>query len=152
MIRWWLLSYHCVRRNLPHKPSRYDVTSCLWSAAKWVKRVQPAKSLIIRPLFNLELPNFSLTYIPTQRTAPLDMTSPANSVRHLSTFEKTAKCCLRRHCVEFLVAQRFAWPNQLVGFLFILCSSWYVVFWVEYYVFISMYLQSWNRYSLQANK
>ena len=49
------------------------------------------KSLIIRPVFNLESPKFAWTSIQTYYTALLDMTPPATSSQHLSTFELNAK-------------------------------------------------------------
>ena len=65
-------------------PIMTSLAACFRSAAKkWVKWVRPAKSLIVRPLFNLESPNTG-TPMPTYSTATLDMASPATSGRHLS--------------------------------------------------------------------
>ena len=51
----------------------------------------PSQSRIIRPLFNLESPNFARTSMPTENKAALNMTSPATSGQHLSKLQNTAE-------------------------------------------------------------
>ena len=46
------------------------------------------------------------------------MTAPAASGRHLSKFKKRPKISHPTAYGQILVTWRFAWPNQLVGFLF----------------------------------
>ena len=61
------------------------------TAQTCVKRVWQAKSRIIRPLFNVESPNFTWTSMPTWSAAIPDMTSLAAFGRHLLKFEKQQK-------------------------------------------------------------
>ena len=49
--------------------------------------------VIIRPLFNVESPNFTRTFMPTYSYATPDMTSAATSGRYLSRFEKNRRKC-----------------------------------------------------------
>ena len=70
--------------------------------------MQPAKSRIMRPLFDEESPNLTRISMPTYSTATQDMTTSATSGRHFSKFEKNdRKCRLLKLCVEFL------WPGVL---------------------------------------
>ena len=89
------------------------------TAQMCAKRVRPANSQIIRPLLNLESPNSTQTSTPTYSTGQPDMTSPPIFGRHWSKSEKRPEMppptTLGR---TKLVTRRFAWPNQLVSFLF----------------------------------
>ena len=68
-------------------------------------------SQIIRPLFNLESPNFTRKSKPTQCTVTPDMTPQATSGRHLSQFdEKRPKMPPPTVLGRILVARRFAYP------------------------------------------
>ena len=79
--------------------------------------MRPAKSRIIRPLFNVKSQNCTWTSKLTYSTATPDMTSPAISVRCLSKFDKLPKMTHPTVWGQILVARRFASPSQLMGFL-----------------------------------
>ena len=93
--------------------------------SKCVKRVRSAKSWIIRKIFNLESQIFSWTLVihADLSSATPDMKSWATSSRHLSKFEKGPKMLPTMALGHILVAWRFSWPNQLVGFLLNLLYS-----------------------------
>ena len=61
------------------------------TAKKCVKRVPPAKSRIIRPMFNVVSLNFARMSMPTKSTARPNITSSATSGRSQSKFWKTGE-------------------------------------------------------------
>ena len=172
--RWWqqtfsLCCWHfcwLVARFLCKTPN--GVLSCAMTCVHRRSSITEWTARISQERFYLELPNFTLTSIPTYSTVTLDKASLATSGRKLSQ-KNCQKCRHRRLWVEFiqnglsedqkilhtyleqsvaqtcriwrqkllsvnckmhlnapercikrqknLVARRFAWHNQLVGFL-----------------------------------
>ena len=78
------------------------------TAQKGAKRVRPATSRIIRPLFNTESPNFTRIFMQTYSSATPNITSSATQGRHLSKFEKRPKMPPPMALDRILVARRFA--------------------------------------------
>ena len=85
------------------------------TACKCVKGDQPAMGRIIRPMFNVESPNFTMPSMPTESTETLDTTSSDTSGWYLSKFQKTAEHA--GNGSNFSGAAFFL-PHQLVGVLF----------------------------------
>ena len=67
-------------------------------------------------IFDLESPNVTRISTPTYSKAASDIPSPTTPGRHFSKFKKRPKMPPLAAVGQILVARRFAWPNQLVGF------------------------------------
>ena len=93
---------------------RLQTPKQLNTAQKCIKRVRPATSRMIRPLFNTELPNFTLSSMPRHSTATPDMTSFG---RHFSQFENRLKMPIYFGFRSRFSGTAFCLPNQLVGCL-----------------------------------
>ena len=82
---------HACRGLSVHKCAGYDATSCSQWAAQCneILHTGPlrANSRFIRPLFNVESPNFTMISMPAYSTSTPDMTSSATSGLHFSKFE-----------------------------------------------------------------
>ena len=69
--------------------------------------------------------NDALTSIPTYSIVTPDMTSPATSDRHLSTFVKTAEDAASYGLVSNFISATFCLPYQLACFLFWYCDFYF---------------------------
>ena len=67
--------------------------------------------------------------MPTYHTAAPDMTPPASSGRHLSKLKKRQKMPPAKALVRIILARRFAWLKQMVGFLVSRTTVWVFQFW-----------------------
>ena len=120
-------------RNITHLPWTISLTNLpdmtsiaasgrLQNAVKYCTKVRKTgvagNSWIIRPLFNVESPNFTRSSMPTYSSATPDMTSPTTSGRHLSKFKKPAEIAASNGFGLNYSHVTFAWNNKLVGFLY----------------------------------